>query len=138
MTNVYHEPIDIFDRHLYEKGSVVLHTLRGVLGDEQFFRSLQRYFRDNQERSVITQDLASAVETETGRNMDWFFDQWVYRPGHPEFKVSWSWDDSCQHRHGHRQADAEDATMARRCLPRAARHRLPQGPGEAASRSMSK
>ncbi|MGH2633954.1 MAG: M1 family aminopeptidase, partial [Tepidiformaceae bacterium] len=93
VTNVYHEPIDIFDRHLYEKGSVVLHTLRGVLGDDQFFRSLQRYFGDNQERSVITQDLASAVETETGRNMDWFFDQWVYRPGHPEFKVSWSWDD---------------------------------------------
>lgn len=93
VTNVYHEPIDIFDRHLYEKGSLVLHTLRGVLGEEQFFRSLQRYFRDNQERSVITQDLASAIEAETGRNMDWFFDQWVYRPGHPEFKVSWSWDE---------------------------------------------
>lgn len=94
VTNVYHEPIDIFDRHLYEKGSVVLHTLRGVLGDEQFFRGLQRYCRDNQERSVITQDLAAAFETETGRNLDWFFDQWVYKIGHPEFKVSWSWDDA--------------------------------------------
>ncbi len=94
VTNVYHEPIDIFDRHLYEKGSLVLNTLRGVLGDEAFFRSLQRYFRDNQERSVITQDLANAIEAETGRNLDWFFDQWVYRPGHPDFKVSWSWDDA--------------------------------------------
>jgi len=94
VTNVYHEPIDIFDRHLYEKGSLVLNTLRGVLGDEAFFRSLQRYFRDNQERSVITQDLANAIEAETGRNLDWFFDQWAYRPGHPEFKVSWSWDDT--------------------------------------------
>jgi aminopeptidase N len=93
VTNVYHEPIDIFDRHLYEKGSLVLNTLRGVVGDEQFFRSIQRYCRDNQERSVITQDLASAFEAETGRNLDWFFDQWVYKPGHPEFKVSWSWDD---------------------------------------------
>lgn len=92
VTNVYNEPIDIFDRHLYEKGSLVLNTLRGVLGDDQFFRSIQRYTRDNQERSVITQDLASAIEAETGRNMDWFFDQWVYRPGHPEFKVGWSWD----------------------------------------------
>lgn len=93
VTNVFHEPIDIFDRHLYEKGSVVLHTLRGVLGDGPFFRSIQRYTRDNQERSVITQDLANAIAAETGRSMEWFFDQWVYRPGHPEFKVSWSWDD---------------------------------------------
>ena len=93
VTNVFNEPIDVFDRHLYEKGSLVLNTLRGVLGDDQFFRSIQRYVRDNQERSVITQDLAQAIEAETGRNMDWFFDQWVYRTGHPSLKVSWSWDD---------------------------------------------
>ncbi len=96
VTNVFNEPIDIFDRHLYEKGSVVLHTLRGVLGDDQFFRSIQRYTRDNQERSVITQDLVNAIAAETGRNLEWFFDQWVYRPGHPEFKVGWSWDDDAR------------------------------------------
>ena len=96
VTNVFNEPIDIFDRHLYEKGSVVLHTLRGVLGDDQFFRSIQRYTRDNQERSVITQDLVNAIAAETGRNLEWFFDQWVYRPGHPEFKVGWSWDDDAK------------------------------------------
>ncbi len=96
VTNVFHEPIDIFDRHLYEKGSVVLHTLRGVLGDDAFFRSIQRYTRDNQERSVITQDLVNAITAETGRNLEWFFDQWVYRIGHPEFKVSWSWDDAAK------------------------------------------
>lgn len=96
VTNVFREPIDLFDRHLYEKGSVVLHTLRGVLGDDQFFRSIQRYTRDNQERSVITQDLVNAISAETGRNMEWFFDQWVYRIGHPEFKVSWSWDNDAK------------------------------------------
>jgi aminopeptidase N len=92
VANVYHEPIDIFDRHLYEKGSLVLHTLRGVLGDDQFFRSLQRYCSDNQDGSVVTYDLALAIERETGRNMEWFFDQWVHKPGHPKFKVSWAWD----------------------------------------------
>lgn len=96
VTNVYNEPIDIFDRHLYEKGSVVLHMLRGVLGDDPFFRSLQRYCRDNQERSVITQDLVNAIEAETGRNLEWFFDQWVYRIGHPNLKVSWSWDEDAK------------------------------------------
>ena len=93
VTNVFNQPIDLFDRHLYEKGSVVLAMLRSLLGDDQFFRSIQRYIRENQERSVITQDLAAAIEAETGRNLDWFFDQWVYRPGHPNFKVSWSYND---------------------------------------------
>ncbi len=96
VSNVYNEPIDIFDRHLYEKGSLVLHTLRGVLGDDAFFRSIQRYCRENQDRSVITQDLVDAIDAETGRNFEWFFDQWVYKPGHPEFKVSWSWDDDAK------------------------------------------
>ncbi len=96
VTNVYNEPIDIFDRHLYEKGSVVVHMLRGVLGDEQFFRSLRRYCSANEDGSVITQDLVNAIEAETGRNLEWFFDQWVYRPGHPSFKVSWSWDEEAK------------------------------------------
>lgn len=94
VTNVWNAPIDIFDLHLYEKGALVLHTLRGLLGDEQFFRSIRRYCRDNQESSVITQDLIDAIEAETGRNMEWFFDQYVFRPGHPQFKVSWSWGDA--------------------------------------------
>lgn len=94
VSNVFHEPIDLFDRHLYEKGSLVLHALRGVLGDDAFFRSIQRYCRENQHRSVLTQDLVDAIEAESGRNLEWFFDQWVFRPGHPELKVSWSWDDA--------------------------------------------
>ncbi len=92
VSNVYHEPIDIFDRHLYEKGSLVLHMLRGVLGDDAFFRSIQRYCRENRDRNVVTQDLLEAVEAETGRNLEWFFEQWVHKPGHPELKVRWSWD----------------------------------------------
>lgn len=93
VTNVFHDPIDIFDRHLYEKGSLVLHMLRGELGDEAFFRALQRYVREHAEQNVITQDLVDAIAAETGRSLEWFFDQWVYRPGHPKLKVSWSWDD---------------------------------------------
>ncbi len=92
VSNVWNEPIDVFDRHLYEKGSVVLHMLRSLLGDDGFFRSIQRYVRDNQDRSVVTSDLAAAVEAETGRNIEWFLQQWVHSPGHPEFNVRWSWD----------------------------------------------
>ncbi|MCK9518372.1 MAG: HEAT repeat domain-containing protein, partial [Dehalococcoidia bacterium] len=96
VTNVFRDPIDIFDRHLYEKGAMVLHTLRGVLGDDAFFRSVRRYCSENLDRNVVTQDLIDAIASETGRNLEWFFDQWVFRPGHPELKVSWSWDDDAK------------------------------------------
>ncbi len=94
VSNVFREPIDIFDRHLYEKGSVVLHMLRGLLGDDPFFRSIRRYVRSNQHRNVLTQDLINAIREETGRDLAWFFDQWVFKPGHPKLKASWSWDDA--------------------------------------------
>ncbi len=92
VSNVWNEPIDVFDRHLYEKGSVVLHMLRQLTGDDAFFRSIRRYVAENQDRSVVTSDLAAAFEKETGRNIEWFFQQWIYSPGHPEFKVAWQWD----------------------------------------------
>ncbi|MFN0094360.1 MAG: M1 family aminopeptidase [Dehalococcoidia bacterium] len=92
VSNVFRDPIDIFDRHLYEKGSVVIHMLRCLLGEDAFSRSVKRYCREHQEQNVKTQDLIDAIEAETGRNLEWFFDQWVFKPGHPELKVSWSWD----------------------------------------------
>ena len=47
-------------------------------------------------REVITADLERAIEEATGRSMARFFEQWVYKAGHPEFKVSYSWDDEQQ------------------------------------------
>jgi aminopeptidase N len=92
-TNVYDEPIDIFDHHLYEKGGRVLHMLRQVLGDDSFFRVLKHYLGKHRGGSVETRDLARAVEDATGRQMDWFFDQWIVKgAGHPELEVGYEWD----------------------------------------------
>ncbi len=90
--NTYFEPIEIFDRHLYQKGASVLHMLRGELGDARFWRAVARYVRDNAGRSVETIDFIRAIEAETGRNMRGFFDQWVFRAGHPQIEVGVSWD----------------------------------------------
>ncbi|MBV8067471.1 MAG: M1 family metallopeptidase, partial [Candidatus Eremiobacteraeota bacterium] len=90
--NTYLAPIEIFDRHLYQKGAAVLHMLRGELGDSRFWRSIARYVRDNAQRSVETIDLIRAIETETGRNLRGFFDQWVFREGHPKLEVRLAWD----------------------------------------------
>ncbi|HET9029970.1 MAG TPA: M1 family metallopeptidase, partial [Candidatus Aquilonibacter sp.] len=79
--NAFRDPIELFDRHLYEKGGAVLHMMRGELGDARFWRSIARYVANNAGRNVETIDLIRAIEEETGRNMRGFFDQWVFRGG---------------------------------------------------------
>jgi aminopeptidase N len=90
--NLFRDPIELFDRHLYEKGGAVLHMLRGELGWERMKRSFKRYVSDNAQRNVETIDLIRAIEAETGRNTRQFFAQWVERGGHPDLDVSYAWD----------------------------------------------
>jgi aminopeptidase N len=89
----YEQPIDLFDRHLYEKGGLVLHMLRRELGDETFWRGVNRYLLRHAGGIVETSDLQRALEEVSGRSLERFFDQWVYRPGHPQLKVKIVWDD---------------------------------------------
>jgi aminopeptidase N len=88
----FEEPIDLFDRHLYEKGGRVLHMLRHELGEEVFWRALRLYVERHARGSVETRDLARAVEEAAGRNLDRFFHQWIDHPGHPDLECSWEWD----------------------------------------------
>lgn len=92
VTHVYREPIELYDRHLYEKGACVYHMIRAELGEEMFFRAIQTFVSDNAHKTVETIDLLRAIEKATGRNLTFLFDQYVYRGGHPEYKVSYSWD----------------------------------------------
>ncbi len=85
---------DLFDRHLYEKGGMVLHMLRHVLGDEGFFASLTHYAERHAFRHVETHDLEAAVREATGQSLGWFFEQWVRKAGFPELKVTRAWDAS--------------------------------------------
>ncbi|HEU4941268.1 MAG TPA: HEAT repeat domain-containing protein, partial [Candidatus Eisenbacteria bacterium] len=92
----WNHPSSLFDRHLYEKGACVLHMLRAFLGDAAWRRSLKRYLERHAFGSVETADLRRAFEEETGRNLSWFFDQWVYHGGHPELRVTRSWDEGAR------------------------------------------
>ncbi|HEY6724976.1 MAG TPA: M1 family aminopeptidase [Polyangiaceae bacterium] len=89
----YQEPIDLFDRHLYEKGGLVLHQLRRQLGDEVFWSGVNGYLTANAGGIVETNDLMRALEKASGRSLEQFFDQWVFRPGHPVLKIKVSYDD---------------------------------------------
>ncbi|MDM3851705.1 MAG: M1 family metallopeptidase [Aphanizomenon gracile PMC627.10] len=92
VTHVYREAIELYDRHIYEKGSCVYHMIRAELGDELFWQAIQTFVQDNAHQTVETIDLLRAIEKATGRNLAFLFDQYVYRGGHPDFKVAYAWD----------------------------------------------
>ena len=85
----YYVPMDLFDGHVYAKGSLILSMMRDVLGDDPFWRAIKHYTKVNQYKCVETQDLKKSVEEVTGQNLDWFFRQWLYEPGYPEYEVNW-------------------------------------------------
>jgi aminopeptidase N len=99
VTNLWKNPSDVFDRHLYEKGACVLHMLRHVLGDQDFWRAIRRYTRKHRAGLVETADLIVAIEEATGKNLRRFFDQWVYRAGHPEYRVVYWWEPRARQAH---------------------------------------
>ena len=88
----YNAPHHMFDNHSYPKGARVLHMLRFVLGEEGFWAAIRRYTEINQFRTVETADFRIAIEDATGQGINWFFDQWLYHGGHPEYEVNWRWD----------------------------------------------
>ncbi len=92
VTKYYANPDAVFDTYAYPRGGAVLHMLRKQLGDKNFFRSLNHYLKSNANEPVETEDLRIAIEETTGQSMDAFFDQWLYKMGHPVFDVTKNYD----------------------------------------------
>ena len=92
VTKTYKHPDDLFDRHTYEKGGCVLHMLRNHVGDASFRRSLKTYLHRFGNGTAETYDLRKIFELETGKSLQQFFDQWIYREGHPVLKVEFTTD----------------------------------------------
>ncbi len=91
VTQDFDSPLDLFDRHLYEKGGLVLHALRVELGDALFWKGVRGYLQAHARGVVETRDLLRAMEEVSGRSLGRFFEQSVYKPGHPEVEVEVSW-----------------------------------------------
>jgi aminopeptidase N len=82
----------IFDNRLsYNKGAYVVHMLRWVLGDSAFFRGLRRYLNDPKLRHNFarTEDLQRNLEAESGKDLETFFQKWVFGQGYPNYNASW-------------------------------------------------
>ncbi|MGF1535138.1 MAG: M1 family aminopeptidase [Elainellaceae cyanobacterium] len=96
VTHVYREAIELYDSHIYEKGACVYHMIRAELGDALFERAMHQFVQDNAHRTVETVDLLRAIDKATGRNLQFLFDQYVFRGGYPQYKVGYSWDSENQ------------------------------------------
>lgn len=81
------KPDDMFDSHSYAKGGRILHMLRNELGDDAFFESLKLYLKRNAFKTAEIHDLRMAMEEVSGRDLNWFFNQWFLKPGHPELRT---------------------------------------------------
>ncbi len=93
-TKYYSMPEEVFDRHAYEKGSLVLNSLLNAVGEEAFRRAIKLYLERHRFGNAETDDLRRAFEDATSKSLEWFFDQWVYSSGHPHLKVSYSYSDA--------------------------------------------
>jgi aminopeptidase N len=73
----------------YRKGAWVLHMLRWVVGDEAFFEVLEAYRDRYAYRTATTHDFRRVAEDVAGADLRWFFDQWVFRGGAPDYRYGW-------------------------------------------------
>ncbi len=96
VTHRFVDSEDMLDSHTYNKGCSVLHMLRTVLGDELWWKGIRNYVAGHALQNVETTDFKVSLEEATGKSLDWFFDEWLYHAGHPEYEVSWSWDEKAK------------------------------------------
>jgi len=82
---------DMFDSHSYAKGGRILHMLRKTIGDPAFFEGLSLYLHKYQYRSTEIHNLRLAFEEVSGKDLNWFFDQWFLKPGHPSINFSYQY-----------------------------------------------
>ena len=84
-----YDPDYLWGTTVYEKGACVLHMLRHVVGDSAFFDGLAAYRQAHEYESAITPQFQQAVESIHGQSLDWFFSEWIYDAGWPEYEYSW-------------------------------------------------
>jgi len=82
----------VLNRLVYQKGSWVLHMLRGIIGTESFWAGIRDYYQRYRDSNASTADVRQIMERHAGMELSWFFDQWLHRPGLPKLSGGWRYD----------------------------------------------
>ncbi len=88
----YNDKEDMFDVVTYQKGGSILYMLRNFLGNDAFYKGLNIYLKNNAFKNGEAQQLRLALEEASGKDLNWFFNQWYYNAGHPELNITYNWD----------------------------------------------
>jgi len=90
----YNDKEDMFDAVSYHKGGRILNMLRNTVGDSAFFKSLNLYLTTNKFKNAEAHQLRLAFEEVTGRDLNWFWNQWYFGAGHPKLTIDYVYDDA--------------------------------------------
>jgi len=83
---------DVTTSQTYHKGSWVLHMLRGMIGDELFWKGIQNYYAKYQDLNATTADFRREMEEVSGMDLEVFFDQWLYKSGNLKIDGNWTYN----------------------------------------------
>jgi aminopeptidase N len=83
---------DVFDLVTYQKGGGILHMLRNYLGDEAFFAGMQDYLKTNEYQNAEAHQLRLSFEKVSGKDLNWFFNQWYFGSGNPKINYSYTFE----------------------------------------------
>jgi aminopeptidase N len=92
----YNDKEDMFDAVSYQKGGRILNMLRNFLGDSAFFKGLNNYLTTNKFKAAEAHQLRLAFEEVSGRDLNWFFNQWYFNNGHPKLNINYVYDDAAK------------------------------------------
>jgi len=92
----YNDKEAMFDAVSYNKGGRILHMLRNYVGDSAFFKALNLYLTTNKFKPAEAHNLRLAFEEVTGKDMNWYWNQWYFGAGHPKLDISYAYDDNAK------------------------------------------
>ena len=88
----YHSREDMFDGVSYNKGGAILHMLRNYVGDDAFFAGLTDYLKTNEFGTGEAHQLRLSLEKISGKDLNWFFNQWYFGNGNPKISYTTSFE----------------------------------------------
>ena len=89
----YESREDMFDAVSYNKGGYILHMLREYLGDKAFYAGMKEFLSSNKYQTGEAHQLRLAFEKISGKDLNWFFNQWYFGAGHPKLEINYKYDD---------------------------------------------
>lgn len=91
-----YDPEYMWGGTIYQKGAWVLHMLRWTIGEQAFWSTLQTWAQRYAYANASIADFIVIAEEQSGQELQWFFDQWIYRAGYPDFDIAWDYQKNAE------------------------------------------